>query len=278
MPDEEGIREMHRKKCAVVGVMALLVSGVANAGPTPAGGYDDELRDEWRDDRYDEDARLQTTVSLGVDYSQGDYGDPSISRSGVAQAGLKLEYEPVTVRVYVPLLVSDGVLLDDAVGGTNGTEVGLGDIIASAVYTWYPSSRTLPTIDVIAKVKLPTASSSKGLGTGETDVTLGAEVSQTFGVVTLFAGGAYRFKGGGAFRDVLLATGGASVRFSQSLSAGVAYDFREASTGAVPDSHELSPFLSLRLSDHVKLTPYGVIGLSNGAPDWGVGSSIAYTF
>lgn len=256
----------------LIGCLSL---AAASAAADETESYGDDGEYEFEDDR---DARLRATALLGVDYSQGDYGSATTSRSGALQAGAKLEYEPFTLRASVPLLVNDGVIPDDAVGGSNGTEIGLGDVLVSAAYTWYPQSRILPVLDFITKVKIPTASENDGLGTGKTDVTLQLELSRTVGVVSVFAGGGYRFKGGGAFRDVALATAGASARVSKGVSLGAAYEYREASTNAVSDSHEISPFVSVRLGDHTKLIPYGLVGLSNGAPDWGVGSTISYEF
>jgi hypothetical protein len=77
---------------------------------------------------------------------------------------------------------------------------------------------------------------------------------------------------------VWLAFTGVGVKITQSWSVGVAYDFRQASTRFSDDSHEISPYLSIRLNRHWQFTPYGVVGLSEGAPDWGLGSSVSYQF
>ena len=94
----------------------------------------------------------------------------------------------------------------------------------------------------------------------------------------MFGGFSRRFKTGKDFDDIWLASVGGAMRLAKWISIGAAYDFREASTKRNSASHEISPYASLRLSDHVRMTPYGVIGFSDGAPDWGVGSSLSYEF
>ena len=128
--------------------------------------------------------------------------------------------------------------------------------------------------------KLPTASRSKGLGTGAVDVTFGAEVSKTFGAVTPFANIGYRLPGDPKNFDLhnaWTASGGASILVGKS-SLIASYDYRQSSSDLAKDSHELFGAFSTPLSKKLSLTAYGSAGLSDGAPDFGVGGMVTAQF
>jgi len=233
--------------------------------------------------------RLYATLGFGLDFSRGDYGEPDTTNSGSIPATLKLEWEPITFRISVPFLAINGS--DNVIGGTDGPissdggdaptgsrsfRYGIGDVVTSLTYTYYPSAPGVPIFDFITKVKIPTASST--LGTGKTDVTLQLEAYKGFGRASVFGGFGYRFKGGGSYEDILLASGGVGFRVAGGIQAGLAYDWRESALRTGGSSHELSPYMSFRIGEHVRFGPYAVIGLSEQAPDWGVGTSLSYEF
>jgi len=240
----------------------------------------EEERAHEDDAEYDDRQRFFASASIGVDYSRGDYGEPDDTDFLSVPVAIKLEWEPITFRASISFLYKDGV--DDVIPGIGGagedaatsTEAGVGDVVTSLAYTYYPDRKFVPIVDLITKVKIPTASEGKGLGTGKTDVTLQAEFTEVFGPFSIFGGGGYRFKGGSQYDDIIVAGGGFGLRFSRSFSAGVAYDFREAATGSADDVHELVPYMTIRLSERTRLGPYGIIGLSDGSPDYGGGLTL----
>jgi hypothetical protein len=232
--------------------------------------------------------RFYSSMGLGSDFSRGKYGTTESTNSLSIPALLKLEWEPVALRVSVPFLLingSDDVLaLTDGPTSSGGSVLGesyrygLGDISTSLTYTYYPT-RTLkwvPLVDLRVKVKIPTADSD--LGTQKTDTTLQFELTKRFGPLGVFGGFGYRFKGGAAYDDVLLGSVGTSYRATKTLSAGLAFDWRESSINGVPDSKELSPSLSIRVNEHARFGPYGVVGFSNSSPDWGIGAMSTWNF
>ncbi len=232
------------------------------------------------------DRRFYASVGTGFDFNRGDFGEDINTNTASIPFFVKLEWEPVTFRASASALYIDG---SDQISG-EGDEgrndgmagdrqsFGVGDITTSLTYTYYPERHSaLPIVDLIVKVKIHTASPDD-MGSSGTDWTLGTELAKTFGPLSVFGGAHYRRKTGGQFDDIWLASAGASVKIAKWISIGGAYDFRKASTSRSTDSHEVSPFVSLRMSEHVRLTPYGVIGLSDGAPDWGFGSTVSYQF
>lgn len=232
------------------------------------------------------DRRFYATVGTGFDFNRGDFGEDINTNTASIPFFVKLEWEPVTFRASVSVLYIDGSdqisgegdeARDDDIAGDRQS-FGVGDITTSLTYTYYPERHSaLPIVDLIVKVKIHTATPDD-MGSSGTDLTLGTELAKTFGRLSVFGGAHYRRKTGGQFDDIWLASAGASVKIAKWISIGGAYDFRKASTSRSTDSHEVSPFVSLRMSEHVRLTPYGLIGLSDGAPDWGFGSTVSYQF
>lgn len=230
--------------------------------------------------------RFYSSVGIGFDFSRGEYGSSEMTNTLATPAALKLEWEPVAFRLSVPFLLingSDGVIATTdgptSAGGSilgKSYRAGVGDVTTSVTYTYYPTRRWVPLVDLRVKVKIPTADAD--LGTQKTDTTLQFELTERFGPLSVFSGFGYRFKGGQRYDDVLLASVGLNYRATRVVSAGFAFDWRQASIEGVPDSKEISPNLMFRLSKHARFGPYGVVGFSDASPDWGIGAMSTYRF
>lgn len=230
--------------------------------------------------------RFYASMGLGFDFSRGEYGTEDSTNSLSIPASLKLEWEPVALRVSVPFLLINGS--DNVLAATDGPtsdggsvlgesyRYGLGDVSTSLTYTYYPTKKWVPLVDLRVKVKLPTADAD--LGTQKTDTTLQFDLTERVGPASVFGGFGYRFKGGERYRDVLLGSVGFSYRATDVLSAGLAFDWRESSVKGVPASKELSPNLSIRVNEHARFSPYGVVGFSDSSPDWGIGATTTWNF
>ncbi len=281
---------------ALAGLMLALLparTSSANLDPESDGSFEADATEYVEEEESmsaaaaDEPARRRFYASVGVgfDFSQGDFGSKEPTNTLATPASLKLEWEPVALRVSIPFLLINGS--DDVLGTTegptsNGGQVlgesyryGIGDVTTSLTYTYYPTRKWVPLVDLRVKVKIPTA--AEDLGTRKTDTTLQFELTERFGVLSVFGGMGYRFKGG-RYDDILLASTGVSVRIMKTLSAGLAFDWRQASIKGVDDAIELSPSLLIKLNKHARFGPYGVVGLSDGAPDWGIGAMSSWNF
>lgn len=129
------------------------------------------------------------------------------------------------------------------------------------------------------EVKLPTASAARGIGTGETDVAVGAEMSRSFGPVTPFVSVGYTMPGDPdayQLRDSLSARGGVALRVSGRVSGSLAYGHAESVSPMVPDQRQISTGLNAALSRSVSLGVHGNAGLSDGSPDIGAGLSLGF--
>jgi hypothetical protein len=226
----------------------------------------------------------QLSLIVGYEFSRGEFE---------ASEDTEIRYVPLTFKylrgdwtagLTVPYIRIEGpgdvvrgadgnlVIATDGAGTT--TETGLGDIVAALSYTFYPSWPSLPVLELGGRIKLPTADEDEGLGTGEPDYTVQADVSKRFGAFSPFATLGYRFLGdpsGLELEDGFLASLGVGYRYGPKLSLGLAFDYREASTDGSDDARELVPYTSFRVSDRFTLGTYGVVGFSDASSDFALG-------
>jgi hypothetical protein len=224
---------------------------------------------------------MTLSVTSGVDYSTGDYGAPIDTNIVVAPVSARLKVRDARFSASVPYIRIDGA---NIVGGEGDPIVvdpsaprtrrsGVGDLTLGVAYA-IPEERLGVGLDFGARVKLPTAKT--GLGTGETDYSVSAEVSKTVGAVTPFVSVGYRMLGdpvGVDLDDTLSVSAGASVSTGRSVVL-ISYDYRRATTALTDDSQEIFGAFSTPLSDKFNFTLYGSGGLSDGAPDFGAGAML----
>lgn len=227
-------------------------------------------------------------VSTGFDYSSGEYGESQTTEVWYVPFTVKCEWRSRWIlRATVPYLrvtspgsvVTGGDIVAVSDAGPRETREGLGDVVIGVTYRLDPPHRVLPWIDLTAKVKAPTASQKRGLGTGEVDTTLQVDLMKPFGRLTPFATVAFRFVGDppdADLTDTLSASVGFDWRIAAKLSAGAYYGWRQTASRSLGDAHEIVPFASWKLGGGFSIGPYAEIGLSTAAPDFGAGVSLGY--
>lgn len=159
------------------------------------------------------------------------------------------------------------------------TESGLGDIVAVATMNLIDNEDWVA--DVTGKVKFPTASESRGLGSGKADYALQANVDKYFGAPYVSMGLGYRWLGeptGVNLDNVVYGSIGGGYKLSDQVSAGVSYDWSTASSDGAPDPQEVSIYGSYKINDSYKLSGSLYAGLSNASPDVGGGLTLNYNF
>jgi hypothetical protein len=233
-----------------------------------------------------QDNEFEFTLSTGIEYTSGTYGSDADIEDTYVPVTATVVNGPVTFRLTVPYLsvrAPEGTIFDpdgQPLPGTGAmtTESGLGDIIGSVtVYDVIRSSRMNIAMDLTGKVKFGTADEDKGLGTGENDYTVQADVYKFMDDFTLLGSIGYRFRGDPAdidLDDVLIASLGGIYRFTPDVSGGLFLDFRESAISGDDSIQELSAFVSRRISEHWKLQFYALTGFTDSSPDWGGGIQI----
>lgn len=225
--------------------------------------------------------------NTGVDYSSGDYGDVEDTDYLAIPVGVKYQASDFYLKAsisYVHAKGPSGVIPGEG-GGNTGTpggavtsRSGVGDLWLAAGYTLDIGDSTW--FDAVGKVKIPTASEAKFLGTGSTDFTAQGELLHSFGNVSLSAYGGRRFNGTSdilTLRDVWLGGAGVYVN-ADKVTVGLDYDWRQGSTLTSPDISEATASLTYKLSDGLRLQGYGYTGFADGSADLGGGLQLLVRF
>lgn len=248
-------------------------------------------------------AESEWKYTLGTDYSTGDYGDAADTE--IVSTPFTVSYKPSTswtfkaslpyVQIEGPggvipggdggFVVGRGKGNDFGPGNGGGeTEVetvkesGPGDLWLTGTYSLEPIGERW-FVDLSGKFKVPTADEEKGLGTGEPDYTLQAEVFTIAGDFTPFATVARKVKGDlpeTELNDVWYTSIGSGYRLATDTSLGLSLDYQQASTDGSEDSTELFGYLNQKLNPRWSGMLYGYKGLSEGSPDFGFGLQVSY--
>jgi hypothetical protein len=232
----------------------------------------------------------ETSVSLGAEYTSGDYGTSSNTKMWYFPVTLRYETDRYMMALIVPYLFIEGSGNVVASGGRHGTprpnpnpttqgtqtNSGLGDIelVASHVIA---QSEAGWRVSLGGYIKFGTADEQDNLGTGENDYSVQLAADRTYGNNTLFGTAGYKVLGdmpGVDYDNVFFGSVGVSHRLDATRSAGVELYMEQAPLPGVDGQSELTIFLSSKLEAKTRLTGYVVTGFADGSPDWGLGVAL----
>jgi hypothetical protein len=224
------------------------------------------------------------TVASGLDYSRGDYGFPTDTE--VLSFPLDLGYESGSwiwranlshLRIKGPAaIVGDGA----AARPTANSESGVGDIYLSGTYRTGPVLGGF-SLDPTVRVKLPTASESRGLGTGESDVYGQLDAYRTIGDVTPFASVGYRVLGDNAtyqLSDGMYASGGAHFRTSPSTIVTTSVSWGQRMVAGGSNTSDAMIAVTHDVDARWRVMGYALKGFTNASPDIGAGVRVTCRF
>ena len=225
--------------------------------------------------------------STGIEYSSGTYGGtddiedlyvPLMARVSGDRLAFELTVPYLSVTAPAGTTVTEPGNEPVTGSGPTVTESGLGDIIAGVtLYDVLYSDKLGLALDLTGKVKFGTADEAKGLGTGEQDFTLRADLYKFYDELTLLASLGYKFRGDPADLDlenVVLGSIGGSLSVSEDARIGMIYDYRESALVDGEAVSEVSAFVSRKLNERWYLQLYVFSGFSDSSADWGAGFSI----
>lgn len=135
--------------------------------------------------------------------------------------------------------------------------------------------------DVSGRVKLPTASKAKRLGTGKVDFTGGVDLVKDIGQASVYLGGRRKFIGkpsGSQLRDIWGFGTGASYRLTQGLIVGADYDWQQSSTTGNGPSSEITGWANFGLTKTVRMQVFSSTGFTNNSADFSGGLSLSWRF
>lgn len=233
------------------------------------------------------DAFWDFSVRSGFDFSSGLYGAAKPTEILALPLSLKEVKGPWTLRADTSWLRISGpaILLDAGGTGaatgirTSGHASGIGDLHLYGTYSLESLWASGWFIDLTARVKAPTASFAKGLGTGAWDGGGQIDVAKTFGNLIPFIQIGYRFSGspvGYVLRNVVYGSVGAQYTWSPQVTTGVVYDIRQAALPSARTPQEGTAYLNYKLSDRWSVNVYGTAGFSPNSPSAGGGVAITF--
>ena len=166
--------------------------------------------------------------------------------------------------------------------GQNVTTAGLGDIILRGRYYVVEEKDYLPLIALTARMKLPTASASQGLGSGAFDHGYGMEMSKMIGDKWIsFLDGGYNFIGdpdGFELRNQHWYDVGAGYYVTKDLLTSVYFDEYRSLVSGRQNIRDVFFALNYRASSEWRFNGGVALGLSNGAPDHTLSVGTSYRF
>ena len=236
-----------------------------------------------------ESSKGELTMMVGMDYSTGEYGSANETRTWVIPFIAKYERGPMTWKASIPWIRTTGP--GDVIGvgpdripaegseNETRTESGIGDLVLSAGYAAVQNRYLL--LDVIAKIKVPTADEDRALGTGKTDVSLQLDAATLVNGLTVFGTVGKKKYGdpdGRDYRDPYYGSIGVGKRVIPTTFVGASYDWRDNVTRTGDEIRELMLFASHRLAERMKLQAYLIRGFSDNSPDIGGGLILSHTY
>lgn len=229
-----------------------------------------------------------------VNFDTGKYGSRERTDSVYIPFTLKHNWAVADLSVTVPYVRQSNKgpvtrvagRLVRAAGGTgaviNSPGSGLGDIIISGAGTLMLDGPGSFDLALAGKLKLPTASRKKGLGTGEPDESLGLEFAKEISpALTLLSDGYYTFVGEPAGADLnneIMLDVGFYSPLGRNIGLTVLYETRSAVADGTADPRGVSGTFSYSAPGGTQFAGGATLGLSDGSPGLGIGAGFSLQF
>ncbi|HWU78107.1 MAG TPA: transporter [Rhodanobacter sp.] len=168
-----------------------------------------------------------------------------------------------------------------ASGDTSTAASGAGDVVASAGYRLISSADRSFALVVTGKVKFGTADVNQGLGTGENDYGVSLDTYKVLGKWTPFGGVGWTNYTSSPYIKLdngIHANAGMDYRLADSDNMGVAYNYRQRIAAGGASQSEVTAYWAHKFNQRLRVQGQATGGMTNGSPDWGVGTSINYSF
>lgn len=230
------------------------------------------------------------TGTVGYGHSSGNYGTARDTSVDLGLSTLSLSTGSFRFTASIPYLRIDGrgLVVFDASGNPivinrrttlpPDTRTGWGDLNLSASYTIPPAVLDDFELRISGVAKVPIASERRRLSTGQADLGMSVDLSKPVGKWTPFVTVGYLSVGqpvGYTLYDTTSVSAGTSLELSDDLVAVASYDYDSADGPLTPAAQSLFSSLSW-VRGAVTLTGYGMVGLSEGSPDMGIGFLVSF--
>ncbi len=175
-----------------------------------------------------------------------------------------------------------GKKVTDTPQNTATSASGLGDLILRGRYYLVEETSVMPLVALTARIKMPTADADAGLGTGQFDEGVGVEFTKKLSDRWIgFLDGGYTFIGdpaGVEFRNQWWYDIGAGYDVNKQVNLSLYYEEYRALVTTVNNARDLLFSALFKPTSAVRCTGSFMVGLSNGAPNYGLTAGLSYRF
>ncbi len=162
------------------------------------------------------------------------------------------------------------------------TDCGIGDLLLKGRYYLVEERDWVPLVAVTGRIKIPTADADRGLGTGKSDEGAGLELSKRFGDQWItFLDGGFTIIGRPqfvTFRNQWWYDIGLGYYFTKSLIGSLYYEEYRSIVSGLQNIRDALFTLDYKASDEWRLNGSLQLGVSNGAPDYGLTLGVGRRF
>ncbi|MEW6247377.1 MAG: transporter [Nitrospirota bacterium] len=159
---------------------------------------------------------------------------------------------------------------------------GLGDIVLQGRYYVLEEDELAPMVAITARVKFPTANNEIGLGTGEFDEGGGIEMSKEILPDWLvFADAGFTVIGqpeGVTLRNQWIYDLGLGYYVTDAFFVSVSYEEWRAIISGLPNPRDVLVGANYRVASAFRVNVSTTVGLSDGAPDYGLTGGVSIRF
>jgi hypothetical protein len=213
----------------------------------------------------------------GVGHKQGDFGTSTLSKLNLAYGTVGYASSTFDLNVTVPVLN-----LSAQGGGVDASSSGLGDILVRGQHRFVPETASGFSLDGGLALKLPTANSDKGLGTGKVDAGGYLAVHQRWDRVQMNLLGGWIQSGSAsgttipATRDGIYIAGVGLSYYADTAKFSVGYEARGALYTGTQAPREIALDVFKMLSPKLAMKASYIAGLTDGSPKTSLGLGLVY--
>jgi outer membrane putative beta-barrel porin/alpha-amylase len=235
-------------------------------------------------------------LSESITYEQGTFGTGTETTTVYVPTTIKRYFEKGDFSLIVPFIHLDGSSLVTTIEGVpirgakkhragqaaTTSANGIGDMVVKGSYYLLDEESQLLNLSPVARIKIPTASRTDGLGTGKVDGGFGVEASKTLHQWTLFTDAYYTIIGspvaGQRLDNQFAVDFGAGDQILSTLSLALFYEVKTAIVPGTPSPQDLMASADYKLTQAIHIFGGGSAGLSDGSPDYGLTAGASVRF
>lgn len=281
-----------------LGLLTIVASPVACEGAQDRDGVKDTTVENWQ-------------LGFSPTYMSGDFGTASTTTIAYLPLSIRRLFDAGDITLVIPYISITGsgavTVLSGTPNRTSGsgstgggggkgkkagtvpptdptesTDSGLGDIILRGRYYLLDERGPFPTLALTGRIKFPTADEDRGLGTGEFDKGFGVEATKKLiGNWVGFLDLGYTFIGdppGIDLRNQWNYDLGLGYYFTKDLLGSFYYEEWRALVQGLSNPRDLLFAMNYKATSALRFNASLLVGLSDGAPDYGLTGGISVRF